>query len=137
MLDAWHRDRDRTVGFVEPPLVLPIQLLRFKVHQGHVRKTRTQVHLESTIQVPIFNDDRLGDKPYKYNLKAYVVHHGLTPKSGHYTAVLMRGPEYWLCEDERSAVLFPEPPPQHHRDCYILLYQRTESSDNASTHHDS
>ena len=90
MLDAWHRDRDRMVGFVEPPLVLPIQLLRFKVHQGHVRKTRTEVHLENTIQVPIFNDDRLGTKPYKYNLKAYVVHHGLTPKSGHYTLAKFR-----------------------------------------------
>ena len=47
-----------------------------------------------------------GTQLYTYSLKAYVVHHGLSPKSGHYTTVLMRGPEYWLCDDERAAVLF-------------------------------
>ena len=135
MLNAWHHDRDRTVGFVEPPLVLPIQLLRFQVCQGSVRKTRTEVHLEDNIQVPVFNDDGLDTQLYTYSLQAYVVHHGLSPKSGHYTTVLMRGPEYWLCDAERSAVLFPEPPPHHHRDCYILLYHRSQS--HASTHHDS
>ena len=100
-------------------------------------KIRTEVHLEKVIQVPIFSVDKLGTTLCQYHLQASVVHHGLTPKSGHYKATLLRGPEYWLCDDERAAVLFLEPLPRHHRDCYILLYKHTDSSGNASTHHDS
>ena len=47
------------VGFAEPPLVLPIHLLRFQVCQGSVRKIRTEVCLEHNIQVPVFTDDEL------------------------------------------------------------------------------
>ena len=142
MMDAWHRDRDRTVGFVELPSVLIIQLLRFKLHQGNVRKIRTEVHLDNILQVPTFTDDRLGTTSLTYQLCAYVVHHGLTPCSGHCTAALLLGPEYWLCNDAQPAVLFPEPPPQHYRDCCVLLYKRTSCHNsydvsNAGTHHDS
>ena len=137
LLDSWSRDRDRRVGFIELPSVLVIQILRFKVHQGQIRKLRTEVHLENTIRVPKFVDDRLGTSSHHYQLSAYIVHHGLTPRSGHYTAVLMKGLEYWLCNDAQPAVLFPEPPPQHYRDGYVLLYKRTHDHQDAGIHHDS
>ena len=134
MLNMWHHDRDRTVGFVEPPSVLPIQLLRFQVCQGNVRKIRTEVSLEKHIQVPIFINDGLATQSCVYSLHAYVVHHGLSPKSGHYTTVLMRGSKkFWLCDDARSAELHSVPPPNHYKDCYILWYYR--SANIASNHH--
>ena len=90
--------------------------------------------LEKHIQVPIFINDGLATQSCVYSLHAYVVHHGLSPKSGHYTTVLMRGSKkFWLCDDARSAELHSVPPPNHYKDCYILWYYR--SANIASNHH--
>ena len=75
----------------------------------------------------LFTSSRLERSPIKYRLAAYVVHHGLTPTSGHYTAHLAQGDAFWKCDDHRPAVLAPAPLQSHLRDCYLLFYTRDSS----------
>ena len=65
--------------------------MRCSHKRGNTIKNRTEVKLSMDLKVPIFTDARLGrSEEEKYQLVAYVVHHGLTPKSGHHTSHLVQ-----------------------------------------------
>ncbi|CAE7040662.1 MCAT [Symbiodinium sp. CCMP2592] len=106
MIDIWQNGRDRTQGLHLPPRILAVQLLRFNQNEGHVKKTRMEVELgDPWLSMPTFTNEGLERTPVHYRLSAYIVHHGLTPKCGHYTAALLdhsRG--IWLCDDNRTPV---------------------------------
>ena len=104
LVDYWQLNNDRTVGFLAPPSAIAFQLMRFKRVRGVTTKDRTEVNFALTINIPIFADDRLARTIHTYSLVSYVVHHGLTPQSGHYTAHLLQDGEFWHCDDHRPAI---------------------------------
>ena len=124
LVDHWHKDHDRTVCFQVPPTLLFLQLMRLSRKRGHICKDRTEVQLNQSIDIPIFTDARLGRSSIHYKLAAYVVHHGLSPRSGHYTAHLVQDGEFWHCDDNRPAQLEVATRRSHHKDVYLLLYIR-------------
>ena len=126
LVDCWQLNNDRTVGFLAPPSAIAFQLMRFKRVRGVTTKDRTEVYFDFTINIPIFADDRLDRTFQQYSLVSYVVHHGLTPQSGHYTAHLLQDGEFWHCDDHRPAILASAPQPGHTRDSYLLLYARQQ-----------
>ena len=127
LVDHWQNDQDRTMAFVAPPLALALQVLRFTRRNGQIIKNRTEVHIDGEIRILSFTSSRLERSPIKYRLAAYVVHHGLTPTSGHYTAHLAQGDAFWKCDDHRPAVFASAPLQSHLRDCYLLFYTRDSS----------
>ena len=124
LVDYWMLNNDRTVGFLAPPSAVALQLMRFRRLKGNTIKDRTEVDFASSINIPIFDDDRLARTTATYKLVSYVVHHGLTPQSGHYTAHLLQDGEFWHCDDHRPAILASTPQPGHVRDSYLLIYVR-------------
>ena len=124
LVDLWHKDRDRTTCFQAPPKILFLQLMRFTKKHGHISKDRTEVTLSLDLNIPTFTDARLGRSQVHYHLTAYVVHHGLSPKSGHYTAHLLQDGEFWQCDDNRPAQLECTPRRNHLKDVYLLIYTR-------------
>ena len=79
--------------------------------------------LTLNIDIPVFTTDRLDRSHVSYTLIAYVVHHGLSPKAGHYTAHLVQDDvKFWSCDDNRPARLERAPQQNHFRDTYLLLY---------------
>ncbi|CAE6973662.1 unnamed protein product [Symbiodinium sp. CCMP2592] len=138
LLDNWRRDRDRTMGFMQKPEVFALHLMRFQQKQGHTLKMRTEVHIDVQIRVPLFEyADRLVTTETEYTLGAYIIHHGLSPRTGHYTTALRHQDEFWHCDDAKQASMFTAPPKSHLRDCYVLFYHRAKHSDSVATcvHH--
>jgi len=77
--------------------ILQIQLKRFG-YAGLAKK------ITSPIKVPeklIFGKDGIdiGEMEGTYRLKGAVLHHGSTPNSGHYTAVVKYNGQWYLCDD--------------------------------------
>ena len=114
LVDHWHKDHDRTVCFQVPPVLLFLQLMRFSRKRGQICKDRMEVQPNLSIYVPLFTDARLGRSNVCYKLAAYVVHHGLSPRSGHYTAHLVQDGEFRHCDDNRPAQLEVATRRSHH-----------------------
>ena len=87
LVDAWHA-QEAVHAFMELPSVLIMQISRFKLVRGRVTKLHTMVSVDQDIFVPQFVDATVGARPVRYHRIAVVCHHGHTPKSGHYQAVL-------------------------------------------------
>ncbi|CAE6970070.1 unnamed protein product [Symbiodinium sp. KB8] len=132
LVDLWHQDRDRTTCLQAPPQIMFLQLMRFAKKHGHISKDRTEVRLSMDLHIQAFTDARLGRSRIPYKLAAYVVHHGLSPKSGHYTAHLVQDGEFWQCDDNRPALLEHTPRQNHFKDAYLLLYIRQDCVYNAA-----
>ena len=99
--------------------------MRFSSKRGHISKDRKEVKLSSRVWIPVFTTDRLDRSQVRYTLIAYIVHHGLSPRTGHYTAHLVQDDEkYWSCDDNRPALLERAPQRSHFKDAYLLLYAR-------------
>ena len=132
LVDHWHKDHDRTTCFQTCPQLLFLQIMRFSRKRGQISKDRTEVKLTWSLDIPVFINDRLDRSQVRYTLLAYVVHHGLSPKAGHYTAHLIQdGGKCWSCDDNRPALLEGAPQPKHFRDMYLLLYAKTDSRHDA------
>ena len=121
LLDDWHRSWDRFQGLVVAPPVIALQLHRFVRRGGRVQKCRTKVMLDSRIYVLVFQGAGHASTRLSYRLYAFIEHHGQSPDSGHYTAMLVQDDGYRSCDDGISARWQSELHPNNYRNCYTLL----------------
>ena len=84
---AYEQDSGHVQALADPPVILSIQLLRFRVNQsGEVNKLSHSVPLVHRIYVPRFTLGIETDQT-AYELHSAVYHLGSTPHSGHYKAL--------------------------------------------------
>ena len=84
---AYEQDSGHIQALADPPVILSIQILRFRVHQsGEVNKLMDSVPLVHRIYVPRFTLGIETDQT-AYELHSAVYHLGNTPHSGHYKAL--------------------------------------------------
>ena len=84
---AYEQDSGHVQALADPPVILSIQLLRFRVNQsGEVNKLSHSVPLVHRIYVPRFTLGIETDQT-AYELHSAVYHLGSTPRSGHYKAL--------------------------------------------------
>ena len=84
---AYEQDSGHIQALADPPVILSIQLLRFRVNQsGEVNKLSDSVPLVHRIYVPRFTLGIETDQT-AYELHSAVYHLGSTPHSGHYKAL--------------------------------------------------
>ena len=101
LIRFWH-EQDRVYGLTEPVPWLFVQLPRFKVVQGSLRKTQQQYNHADIVQVPIFIDHTsLRVRWQAYSVVGYVRHHGSSVTSGHYTTLRVKGGIWWSTDDAK------------------------------------
>ena len=84
---AYEQDSGHIQALADPPVILSIQILRFRVNQpGEVNKLLDSVPLVHRIYVPRFTLGIETDQT-AYELHSAVYHLGNTPHSGHYKAL--------------------------------------------------
>ena len=78
-----------------------MQLPRFDVREGAIWKTSEPYLLTGAVRLPVFREPgTLGITWHDYAITSYIRHHGPTPASGHYTALLYSAPPYLLDDDQ-------------------------------------
>ena len=94
-------------AFTQAPHWICLQIPRFEyLAPGWAKKRRHPYLFPSLIKVPVFVAETSVDMRWDaYSVVAYVQHHGPQPNAGHYTAVLRRGTEHWLYDDEKNPTL--------------------------------
>lgn len=124
LIDYWSGTQAAFHAYTAPPLVLAVQLERYTVQSGRVHKRKDKVIVNQRIAVPRFEDEGLDIRIVFYDLFAVISHHGNHPRTGHYTATLLRGEAVWSCDDHRRAISVNGL--SHCADeCYLLLYVRS------------
>ena len=84
---AYEQDSGHIQALADPPVILSLQILRFRVNQsGEVSKQTDSVPLVHRIYVPRFTSGIETDHT-AYDLHSAVFHLGNTPHSGHYKAM--------------------------------------------------
>ena len=107
------------------PQVLVVRLDRFRNAAGQLHKDSTSVMPRRDISVPLFTGDGLICEWVGFRLSAMILHHGVGPHSGRYTAALIPGDDgVWLTDDSRPATHHAELPEQAKRNIYLLLFRR-------------
>ncbi|CAE7740043.1 unnamed protein product [Symbiodinium sp. CCMP2456] len=86
-----------------------------------------QVMIDSNIRVPVFCGEGHNVRFSRYQLSAFIEHHGSTPQSGHYTATLAQAENFWSCDDGRPARKLTELKVSPHKACYVLFYSHEEA----------
>ena len=107
------------------PRILMLQVGRFDFSQAHTRATKRRFRLipDKLLWFPTF-DSGLSVVNRQYILRSAIIHHGSTPDSGHYTALLFdRDGTTWHADDNTCATLVPEGRLSDYcSDIYILFY---------------
>ena len=74
--------QDVAHAFTAAPLVLMLQLGRFRAADGRIIKLHTSIEVDDTIQVPIFTGDDVQIRHAAYHCTAMICLHGAHPKTG-------------------------------------------------------
>ena len=99
LLDMWHL-QDQSHALLAPPQGLILQVGRFRYSSDDGRSVKLDFHVvpDQRVFVPVFLhgvETRLSE----YKLCAFTVHHGDTPESGHYTAILLCNDRFYKLDD--------------------------------------
>ena len=81
-IDSWHMDGDTRRYLLITPKLLVIQLLRFRLVSGRIRKLTSKVDIPVRLTLPALMDVR--PSTISYRVYAGIFHLGGTPSSGHY-----------------------------------------------------
>ena len=124
LVEHWHKQVSIHAG-VLMPRVLVLQVGRFDFNQTHTRAIKRRFRLipDKLLRFPSF-DSELRVVNCQYILRSAIVHHGNTPDSGHYTALLFdRDGTVWHADDNTCSTLVPEGKISgYYSDIYILFY---------------
>ena len=82
-LASWHAQHYRR-ALSSPPVLLAIQLGRFRYNGRRTIKIRTPCDIPLMLELPVFRDDQLGCSSRNYRLCGGIVHVGDLANSGHY-----------------------------------------------------
>ena len=126
LIEHWHQQSSLHAG-VLMPRVLILQVGRFDFNQNHVRAIKRRFRLvpDSVLNFPSFVSG-LDIVSSRYALRSAIVHHGDTPDSGHYTALLFDDDgTVWHSDDDTCSTLVPEGDIRNFQtDIYILFYTK-------------
>ena len=99
LLDMWHL-QDQSHALLTPPQGLTLQVDRFRYSSRAERSIKLDFHVvpDQRVFVPVFLHG-VETRQSEYRLCAFTVHHGDTPESGHYTAILLCHDQFYTLDD--------------------------------------
>ena len=131
MLSAWEAaNHGQVCAFQQPPTLVLMQVMRFRNDaSGRLRRLQLAVkHVMDEFNIPIFSNAHGSDVYYQlYRPVAVICHRGRTPKSGHYTAILIDDFCMWHCDDNAAPECIVHPSLQHYAEVYAVLCIRKEA----------
>ena len=99
LVNRWHH-QETMHALQSSPRWLFLQLPRFAVRSGRVRKNHQPFLMAGELMMPVFSSaDSLDVAWCTYRICAYIRHHGTSPRSGHYTVVLSGSSQYLMNDD--------------------------------------
>ena len=131
-VDRWHKQARATNGLLKDYDVVFLQLARYDCNAGIARKDRTRVQLATKIALRVFGR---GLKTFRatYTVSSIITHHGDSPTTGHYNALLLepsalpRG-SCWETNDDRPARHCSSLPLYAETDGYVFILTRCRLS---------
>ena len=108
-----------------------LQLLRFRVTSGRIRKLSSKVDIPETIAVPAYLDAQPSNITYR--VAAGIFHIGSTPSSGHYRAFVRHFDQFRSCrclitdDNQRSQNTTPQIDEQIKSNVYLLFCVRVDA----------
>ena len=124
MLSTWEAaNHGQVCAFQQPPTLVLMQVMRFRNDaSGRLRRLQLAVkHVMDEYNIPM-------DVYYQlYRPVAVICHRGRTPKSGHYTAILIDDFCMWHCDDNAAPECIVHPSLQHYSEVYAVLCIRKEA----------
>ena len=131
MLSTWEAaNHGQVCAFQQPPTLVLMQVMRFRNDaSGRLRRLQLAVkHVMDEYNIPIFSNAHGLDVYYQlYRPVAVICHRGRTPKSGHYTAILIDDFCMWHCDDNAAPECIVHPSLQHYSEVYAVLCIRKEA----------
>ena len=124
LIENWHKQPSLHAGVIMPRvLILQVGRFDFNQHQARAIKRRFRLVPDKLLCFPRFTSG-LEVVGSQYALRSAVVHHGDTPDSGHYTALLFDSNDnVWHADDNTRSTLVPEGDISSYlSDIYILFY---------------
>ena len=106
------------------PDLLTIDLTRFDYDKEKKRifKVSEKIHVGDSLTIPsALSPDR---QEHIYELVGFIVHHGESPTTGHYTAYVKRGPSWYLCNDSSARQVSAERVNLASQDGYVFSFQQ-------------
>lgn len=113
----------KSMAFIKLPKVLVIYLAKFDQNQQKIN----DIHLQfpKGLKFKLYRDG--SEVNYHYELKSWIDHLGSSISSGHYTAVVSRGTEWYYCDDENlSKMKYDQVREIKDSDAYVLFYSLSE-----------
>ena len=130
-IDLWHEDGETRRFLVIAPRLIVLQLLRFRVTSGRIRKLSSKVDIPEMITVPAYLDAQPSNITYR--IAAGIFHIGSTPSSGHYRAFVMHFDQFRSCrclitdDNQRSQNTTPQIDEQIKSNVYLLFCVRVDA----------
>ena len=112
LVDYWSGapTSDTIQALAQTPQLLLLQIDRFEIDCGRINKRLDGVEVNRLLVMPVFSDGALGIQTARYQLIAFIKHHGIHPQAGHYTTTLLHQNQCWQCDDNREAQYKPDIP---------------------------
>ena len=112
LVDYWSGapTSDTIQALAQTPQLLLLQIDRFEIDCGRINKRLDGVEVNRLLVMPVFSDGALGIQTARYQLIAFIKHHGIHPQAGHYTTILLHQNQCWQCDDNREAQYKPDIP---------------------------
>ena len=108
MIQAWHQDEATSRYITAGPRIIVIQLTRFLVQQGRIRKSTAKVPIPDTVHIPTRTGD--GAAVLSYRVVGGIYHLGPRAQVGHYRTFQLERTEaselrMWVTDDGRVPAL--------------------------------
>ena len=84
MVQEWHQTTDGLQFLIHPPRILFLQVMRFSLQHGRIRKNNVRLKIPDSLLIPTLVDGRKILQSYR--VVSGVYHLGNSPQSGHYRA---------------------------------------------------
>ena len=108
LVNAWHAQAD-VHALSQVPHGFSLQLQRFRVQDGRIKKHQVRVSWNSTVQVPCYVSERSLEIQWRsYRVGTCILHHGATPISGHYTSLMAQAASWFRTDDYVAPNLLAE-----------------------------
>lgn len=108
----------KTLCLEHSPDDLILHICRFEYANNRMIKIRTPVQIDPVINVKKYSQS---EQDILYRLHGIVIHHGNSPRTGHYTYINTAGPSPVLIDDTK---IRKHDGSNERTDCYLLRYEK-------------
>ena len=130
LIRSWHDNAEGIWGLAASSPIVLLQLDRFQIRAGHVKKNFVPMTLphDRVVRVPCFTGSNLHIVEQSYEIVAACLHLGLQIANGHYVCIWWQGTRIHL-HDDSSASELDGLSRDHQQNMYLLLAVKCDDNE--------